>query len=89
MSPSAISPWIWNTPKDSDSPHSLGSLCQLLTALLEKKFFLMSNLRCPTELYPAIPAVFFLPIWLSRQADHNVLMNFVVESIPCSHHPQK
>jgi len=78
-----------NTSRGGDSTTSLGSPFQLLTALLEKKFFLMSNLRCPTELYPAIPAVFFLPIWLSRQADHNVLMNVVVESIPCSHHPQK
>ena len=39
---SATSPRFLNTPRDSDS---LGSLCQCLTILPEKKFFLIFNLN--------------------------------------------
>jgi len=45
MSLSATSKRFWNTSRDSDSTTSPGSLCHYSTALSEKKFFLISNLR--------------------------------------------
>ena len=45
---SATSLHFFNTSRDGDHPpSSLGSLCQCLTALLEKKLFLTSNLNLP------------------------------------------
>lgn len=41
--PGATSLRSWNTPRDGESPTSLGSLCHCVTALWEKIFFLISN----------------------------------------------
>ena len=45
VSLSAISPWFLNTSWENDHTTTLGSLCQCLTALSEKKFFLIANLK--------------------------------------------
>jgi len=42
---SATSPWLSNTSRDGDLTTSVGSLCQCLTALLEKKLFLTFNIQ--------------------------------------------
>lgn len=47
VSLSAASLHFFNTPRNGDFPPSLGSLCQCLTALLEKKLLLTSNLNLP------------------------------------------
>ena len=47
MSLSATSLQFLSTCRDGDPTTSLGSLCHCLTALLEKKFLLISNLTIP------------------------------------------
>ena len=44
---SATSPWFWNTSRDGDPTTSLGSPFQCLTALSEKKLFVISDLNLP------------------------------------------
>lgn len=44
---SATSLQILNTSRDSNSITSLHSLCQCITTLLERKFFLMPSLNLP------------------------------------------
>ena len=44
---STTSPCFLNTPSDSDSITSMGSLCQCISTHSENKFFLMSNLYLP------------------------------------------
>lgn len=44
---SVTSPGLWNTSRDGDPPHSLGSLCQCLTTHSEKKSFQISNVNFP------------------------------------------
>jgi len=45
VSLSATSPWFLNTSWDNDHTTTLGSLCQCMTALSEKKLFLIANLK--------------------------------------------
>jgi len=49
MSLSATSPWFLHTSRGSDCTTSLGSLCQCLTTVAEKIFFLTSNLNLQLE----------------------------------------
>ena len=63
MSPSAISPWFLNTSRDSDSPTSLGSLCQCPTTLSKKKYFLISTLNLPLVQLKAIPSRSITVTW--------------------------
>ena len=44
MALSATSTRLWNTSRDSECTTSLGSLCQHITTLSEKNFFLIPNL---------------------------------------------
>jgi len=62
MSLSATSAWLWNTPRDGD-PTTPGQLCQHLTTLSEKKYFLISNLHFPWCNMRLLPLVLSLVIW--------------------------
>ena len=44
VSLSATSPWFLNTSWENDHTTTLGSLCQCMTALSEKKLFLISQI---------------------------------------------
>lgn len=46
---SAMSTHSLNTSRDSGSITSLGTLCQYITTLAEKKFFLISSLNLPWQ----------------------------------------
>jgi len=66
MSLSATSWCFLNTSRDSDSTTSLGSLCQCLTSLSEKKFLLISNLILPWCNLKRFPFVLSLVIQETR-----------------------
>ena len=55
---SATSTCFLNTSRDGDSTTSLGSLCQCLTTLSEKNFFLISNLNLPWHYVKPLPLVY-------------------------------
>ena len=63
---SATSPHFMNTSRDSDSTTSLGSLCQCLATLPEKKFFLISNLNLPWCNIRPLPLILSLVTWEKR-----------------------
>lgn len=54
ISLSAPSTHLLNIPRNGDSPTTLGSLCQCLTILLLKDFFLIFNLHLPLRLIPLV-----------------------------------
>ena len=51
---------VWNASRDGASTASLGSLCQCLTALWVKNFFLTSNLNLPSFSLKPFPLVLSL-----------------------------
>jgi len=55
---SATSTWLLHTSRNSTT--SLGSLCHCLTALSEKKYFLISNLNLPWHNLRPLPLVLSL-----------------------------
>ena len=91
VSLSATSPRFLNTFRDGDPTTSLGILCQCLTALLEKKFLLVSklNLSCrslrPSPLILA-PAPSRSRTWLCRGV--RLLGASTAVHNPLPHHPK-
>lgn len=47
----ATSPWFLAAHRERESTSFLGSLCRCITILVEKKFFLVSNLNTPQIQY--------------------------------------
>jgi len=62
---SATSTRLWNTSRDGDSTTSLGSLCHCITALLEKRFFLISDLTPTWSNLRPLPLI--LPLLSGRR----------------------
>ena len=68
MSLSAVSPWFFNTSRDSDATSSLGSLCQCIITLSEKKCFLISNLHFLWHNLRPLPLILSLVTWEKRNS---------------------
>ena len=63
---STISKHFLNTFRDRNSTISLDSLFQHLTTLLERIFFLISNLNLPWHNLRPFPLVLSLVVWKKR-----------------------
>jgi len=64
MSLRATSPWFWNTSRDGDPTTPLGSLCQSLTILSEKNFFLNIQPELPWHNLRPLSLVLLLCAWV-------------------------